>query len=203
MHLKHFATTKTFSMISILLANVVTFAWVIFEGFDLYLAVMIYWIQSIAIGVVFLIRMIAMKKFSIDGFSLGDTPLEPTTGTKWLIVCLFVVEYLFYLFVYYKFIIVGEIQRTLAHESMPVKTIVFLGGLFFISHFMNYLMNRTPDDVYEPNIGVFLFYPMARVFPLQIFLFAIMFGKYSFIVFGLIKIGIDVLLEKHAVERYW
>lgn len=155
---------------------------------------LLYWAQSIAIGISYLLRILSLEQFSTEGFTINDQAVDPTPQTKRKVAAFFAFHFGFFHFIYFVFL--------LAAPKTPARLdawfwLCILG--FALNHFWSYRYNRDVDRQGTPNIGTLMFTPYARIVPMHLTIVTGAFLGKSLLLFGLLKIGADVVM--HLVEH--
>jgi hypothetical protein len=66
---------------------------------------LLYWGQSVVIGIANVFRMLALEHFSTENFKINDRAVEPTPAVKMQVALFFAVHYGFFHLVYFVFIV--------------------------------------------------------------------------------------------------
>lgn len=177
------------SVWSLVSANVLAMIWALIAGWPLTGMMWVYWIQSISIGTFWFVRILTMKNF-IEGLESK----VPTITKKIKTVGNFLIGYAGFHLVY-----AGILWFHM--EAVPVRPLMFAGGIFILNGFFSFLYNKVPGHK-KQELQEFIFFPMVRIFPmhLTIFLgvalrdlFGITFGgKFTILFFLLLKTVVDV-----------
>lgn len=193
---------KAPSTLFLIFANLATIIFAVYYQWSFITVLWIYWCQSVTIGFFNFFRILALKDFSTEGFSVNGRQPKPTQATKISTAIFFAVHYGFFHFIYAIFLLAFTLT---AAQSLAAEIDFIIGGaiLFFITHlvsFLFYLNRQKPKE----NIGKIMFYPYARIIPMHLTLFlgGIFFGNASIIVmvfFLLLKTAADVLM--HFIEH--
>ena len=155
---------------------------------------LLYWGQSIAIGVSYVLRILSLDKFSTEGFTINHRPVEPTPETKRQVAGFFAFHFGFFHAVYFVFLLAAP--RTQARLDAWFWLCI-LG--FALNHFWSYRYNREVDRQGTPNIGTLMFTPYARIVPMHITIVTGGFLGKSLLLFGALKILADLVM--HLVEH--
>ena len=189
------------SVIALILANLVTIVFAVVEKWDLSYVMLIYWAQSVIIGLFNWKRILDLKQFSTKGFQINDRPVKPTRATQLQTAFFFLLHYGFFHFIYLIFL--ASEKRTLS--AVPVLGLVVCVATFIVNHFFSYLHNRKTDATRKPNIGTIMFFPYARIIPMHLTLLS---GQYfaagsrgALVLFLALKTLADVIMHtvKHAI----
>lgn len=162
----------------LLLSNIVTICFAIYENWPLMTVLWIYWFQSISIGLFNFIKILNLKNFTTDNFQINHRPVEPTNSTTRFTAFFFLFHYGFFHFVYLMFL------TTENTNSVPIVAILIPCIFFFVNHLFSFIKNFEQDTNKKQNIGTAMFFPYARIIPMHLI-----------IVFGLTLTGsINALL---------
>ena len=155
----------------------------------------IYWFQSLIIGGFQVKKILDLKQFSTEGFTMNGKSVEPTEKTKRETAGFLVLHYGLFHFVYFLF---------LAPKVFLVINIFGLVAVtsFFINHLFSYQKNKDTDSGKIKNIGTMMFFPYARILPMHLmigFAFVLTGSTFYLVVFLLLKTLADVIM--HVVEH--
>lgn len=185
------------SLLSLLLANVVTIVLALWQGWGLAVLMWIYWGQSLVIGIFNFARMLQLEHFSTDGVRFNDQPVPATEATKRSMAWFFACHYGFFHLVYCIFLMVE--QRVTEND---VGFILLCVGLFAANHLFSYRHNRERDRNRRRNLGTVMFFPYARIFPMHLtIIFGSLLAKAALALpfFLVLKTVADLVM--HAVEH--
>lgn len=194
------------SLWMLIFSNLFTVVIAVREGWSLPNLMLVYWFQSVIIGIFNFIRILQLREFSTDDFYINNKPVEATESTKKFTAFFFLIHYgLFHLF-YLVFLMMFFDGGVLATDTTITKDIIYVLPavlIFFGNHLYSYIYNR-PKDSAKQNIGTLMFYPYARVLPMHItiILGAIFINKFNgsiLILFLGLKTLADVIA--HFLER--
>jgi len=156
---------------------------------------LIYWVQSIAIGMSYVLRILALEKFTTEGLRILGEPVEATPEMRPLIAILFVFGFGFVHAIYLVFLYAGA--------KTPLRFDLWFclcAAAFALNHYWSYRYNRELDRQGTPNVGTLMTTPFARVVPMHLMMVsgAVFVGN-MVLPFGALKIGVDVGM--HLVEH--
>jgi len=182
---------------------------------------LLYWLQSVIIGIFQFIKILDLKKFSTEGFKINDQSVLPTIKTKYSTAIFFAFHFGFFHFVYLIFILTfnsritqnvsfrytiqnGTYSYSSSGTSLtPISnfsTLIYPTLIFFVNHLVSFFSNRRIDRQSNKNIGAMMFAPYARIIPMHltlIFGFALGIPKLFFLV---IRGFVDFI--SHLLEHY-
>lgn len=187
----------------LLFSNSVTIFFAVKDDWSLLTIGWIYWFQSIIIGFFNFIRILQLKEFSTTGFTINNQPTKPTQSTKITTAFFFLAHYGFFHFVYLIFLLIGfhnfDAIGGVKIYVVDIKSIFLIALLFFINHFFSYIYNK-PRDTKKQNIGTLMFYPYARIIPMQFTIgIGAFLGQAILPFFLILKTFADVVM--HTVEH--
>lgn len=182
----------------ILLGNAVTLAAAVSQHWSPLPVMLIYWGQSVAIGVANVVRMMLLKDFTTQGLTSGGRPVPETAAGKRMIATFFAFHYGMFHFVYLLFLFHGPLGRLDPHTAeMVVGNVALFAG----SHLWHVISVHGDDYRGRPNLGTLMFYPYLRILPMHL---AIILGSAlpggALPLFIALKTASD--FGMHAVERH-
>ncbi|MEW6690302.1 MAG: DUF6498-containing protein [Pseudomonadota bacterium] len=160
---------------------------------------LVYWIQSVIIGVTSFLRILSLRRFDTENFRLGNRPLEETAGDKLRVAFFFLAHYGGFHFVYLGFLTLGGKGA----DAGPATGYLLCALVFAANHLYSLFQNVRRDAAGRPNLGVLMMLPYARIFPMHLtILFGGLFfgGTAAFVLFGALKIVADAVM--HTVEHH-
>ncbi|MBI2338401.1 hypothetical protein HYU95_04425 [Candidatus Daviesbacteria bacterium] len=193
------------SSVSLLITNFIVIVLAIIQKWDISTVLWVYWMQSIIIGFFQFLRILSLRKFSTENFTINNKSVSSTVQTKLFAAFFFIFHYGFFHFLYAIFLF-----NFFTSQSFDL-THLFLGGLiFFINHFFSYQHNKMIDQQKTlpagrqvQNIGHLMFSPYARIVPMHlIVIFGAILGQSALIIFLLLKTVSDLLMHtiKHKMS---
>lgn len=185
---------------SLVIANLVTLVLALAFKWPLGILLWPYWFQSIIIGYFGRKRMLALQRFSTEGFTSNGEALDPTEATKKSTANFFAVHYGFFHLGYLVFIAV----RAEDLDRWDWTAIAAASCAFAWNHLFSYRQNIEADAEGTPNIGTLMFLPYLRIIPMHLTIlaggiFTSGFSAWATTVFLLLKTGADVGL--HLIEH--
>jgi hypothetical protein len=161
---------RDLSLLPLLVSNGLAIWWAARDHLSLQTVMMIYWSQSVAIGVVNVLRILALREYSTEDFRMGG-PLSPSAGTKLKIAGFFALHYGFFHVVYLVFILAA---MTRGHVDVNVPFVLY-GAALFAGADLAALALHWNSETRGRNIGRVMFAPYARIVPMHL---AIIFGGF-------------------------
>lgn len=158
---------------------------------------LVYWTQSVVIGVSNVCRILALERFSTENFTINKRPVDPTPQTKRQVATFFMLHYGIFHFAYLVFIVTEAGDEPLFDAGFLV-----CAAAFALNHLYSYRYNRDLDRRGRPNIGTLMFTPYLRIIPMHltiVFGLSRAHGSLGLLFFGGLKTAADVLM--HYVEH--
>ena len=192
------------SLQMLLAANAVTAIMAISQGWLIEDIMVIYWIQSVMIGLATFVRILSFKRFQSKGLKIAGVERKPTFGVKVFIAFFFAFHYGFFHFVYAVFIFTRDVSiQILSLETLSIA------ALFFVSQVLSAIEINQNKKI--PLIGKEMFKPYIRIIPMHLtIIFG--FGMLSILPFDsnvlvislflLLKTFVDILSDKHLQAKY-
>src|SRR5262245_10597559 len=160
-----------------------------------------YWIQSVIIGWYSRKRILALKNFSTDGFTMHDKPVPVEPKSLKLTAGFFSLHYGFFHVGYLAFLL-GKGDPLGMWDWLGVGSVAVS---FLISHRKSFEQNIAADARGRPNLGALMFLPYLRILPMH---FTIILGQsiggngaLTVLLFSALKTGADLGMHyaNHAV----
>ena len=186
------------SVVVLLLSNLVTIVLAVYQQWDVFVLMWMYWGQSVVIGYFNVHRILDLKKFSTTGFLINDKPVKPTPETQRKTAVFFAIHYGMFHLGYMVFL--GE--KTSVEGGFPLFGVVLCIGVFFLNHWYSYRYNREQEQDRVPNIGNIMFFPYIRIIPMHLTMSIALIGwgqQQTLALFLLLKLLAD--MGMHIVER--
>ena len=191
------------SLVVLLLSNLVTIVLAVYQQWDVFILMWIYWGQSVIIGYFNVRRIMDLKEFSTTGFKINNRSVKPTPETQRQTAVFFALHYgLFHL----GYLVFLSTDAKVA-GGFPVFYVLVCIGVFYLNHRFSYRYNREQEQDRVPNIGSIMFFPYIRIIPMHLMIVAgvTVFGGSAgaLIVFLLLKTAADAAMHvvEHAMAR--
>ena len=184
-------------------ANIFAIFIAFIENWSLAEIMWMYWGQSIAIGIVNVIRLVRLKDYSADNLKINKTPAVKTPFLKYFMAGFFCVHYGFFHLVYALFLFSFDLMANF-------NSILFGVGIFFVDHAFSYFYNESRDLEKKRNIGTIMFFPYFRIWPMHLtiillggldFLSRQIFNENIFALFFFLFLKTIADLGMHVVEH--
>jgi len=191
------------SVVVLLLSNLLTIALAVYQHWDIFVVMWVYWGQSVIIGYFNFRRIMDLKKFSTAGFMINDQPVKPTPQTQRQTAVFFALHYGIFHLVYLGFL--GADAKVAG--GFPLFNVLVCIGVFYLNHWFSYRYNREQEQDRVPNIGSIMFFPYIRIIPMHLMIVAgvSVFGGSTgaLIIFLLLKTAADAAMHfvEHAMAR--
>ncbi len=191
------------SVVVLLLSNLLTIALAVYQHWDIFVVMWVYWGQSVIIGYFSFRRIMDLKSFSTAGFMINDQPVKPTPQTQRQTAVFFALHYGIFHLVYLSFL--GADANVAG--GFPLFNVLVCIGVFYLNHWFSYRYNREQEQDRVPNIGNIMFFPYIRIIPMHLMIIAgftfLGSSTRTLIIFLLMKTAADVAMHVigHAMAR--
>lgn len=190
------------SALFLVISNLVTIIFAVYEKWSLSEIMWIYWGQSVIIGYFNYRRIMDLRQFSTDGFEINNKPAKPTRATKVATANFFALHYGLFHFVYLVFLFKYKDSKS----SNSILFIIMGIVIFLYNHRFSYFHNKARDMNRVPNIGTIMFFPYLRIIPMHITIIiggAFVKGSGALIIFLGLKTLADLIMHmiEHAEAR--
>ena len=183
-------------------ANLLTLAVAFWQAWDVHSLMLLFWAQSVIIGVSNVFRILSLEAFSTSGFTMNDRPVPPTPESKRKVAGFFAVHYGGFHAFYLLFLVLDG-GDAVVFDGWFAACVV----LFAVNHYWSFRYNVEIDRRGDPNIGTLMATPYLRVVPMHLtILLGGLLGKSTFglLLFVALKTGADVgmhLVEHHQLRK--
>ena len=189
------------SVWALVAANVIAIAVAYHQRWPVRELMLLYWAQSLAIGVSYVVRILSLEKFSTEGLKIGGQPVDPTPATRRQIAGFFAMHYGLFHLGYLLFLLFGTAR---AAPLAPGGWFWLCLAVFAANHAWSLRYNREMDRRGTPNIGTLMITPYLRVVPMHIMILTgltLWGGAAALIIFGILKTLADVGMHIVAHQR--
>ena len=184
------------SFISLLISNVAVIVLSMIEKWDVATVLWVYWMQSVIIGFFQFVRIVSLKKFSTEKFTVNNQPVLPTVQTKKTVAVFFAFHYGFFHFIYA--ILLFNFFKS--SETVDFLNLLYGGLIFLLNHFFSFWYYKIIDKRQIQNIGRLMFLPYIRIVPMHmIVIFGMFLGQSALLIFLALKTIADLFL--HTVKH--
>ncbi|MCC5871758.1 MAG: hypothetical protein JJU22_05125 [Gammaproteobacteria bacterium] len=204
----------------ILITNVVTLLWALWQQWSVLQLLWPFWMQSLIIGWYARQRMLKVTTFCTQGMLVNGRPVKPTPAVARQAANFFLLHYGGFHFGYLIFLMALTFTTDAAgyilvtNESTGVQSEVHIGHIhpldslafialaygFWRSHRASHLEHVAADLGRTPKLGTLMMMPYARVIPMHFaIILAVAFGTAAIGLFVLLKTVADVVM--HRVEH--
>lgn len=189
------------AVLVLLLVNIAVLATAIVFDWSNRSLMLIYWSQSVVIGIGNFVRIMGLKQFSTEGFKINGKAAEPTDQTRRSTAWFFLFHYGFFHLGYLIFIIADSNGATLFDWTLLLCVLAFV-----LEYVPEHRQQRAYDQSQVPNIGALMFTPYLRILPMHItiiFAFGQTDSTWGLLLFGGLKTVADVgmLMISQAQRR--
>ena len=187
------------SVYMLIAANVVALAISLWTHMSLRELMVVYWIQSVIIGIAAAARILSLERFTTGGITMNDRPVPEKPSSKALVAGFFAMHYGGFHAVYLVFLAAAPGEQS----GGSLLGYVLCSAVFSVNHGYSLAQNVKRDALGRPNIGALMILPYARIIPMHLtIVFGGLFfgGLWAFFLFGLLKIAADVGM--HTVEHH-
>lgn len=160
---------------------------------------LVYWIQSVIIGICSAIRILNLQRFSTENLKMNNQPVAEEPASKRKVAAFFVLHYGFFHFGYLMFLSFDRGDG----PGGSAAGYLLCALVFAANHGYSLLQNVRRDALGRPNLGTLMFLPYARIVPMHVTILAggsLYGGAHAFALFGFLKIVADAVM--HTVEHH-
>lgn len=184
------------SLFALIGTNIFVLVLAMLLGWRLIDMMLVYWLQSMVIGIANVFRMLNLDEFSTEDFTMNDQPVDPTPETKRQVAGFFTLHFGMFHLVYFVFMMSGEFG-----DPRLGMDLLICGAAFAVNHWYSYQYHLESDRSGKPNIGTLMFTPYARIIPMHLtIIFGSALGMGGVFVFGVLKTVADAVM--HQVEHH-
>ena len=190
------------SVLGLIASNIVVIVWALIENWNLGFLMLVYWAQSVIIGLFWFYTIItyknAYRKYTADPFELPD---KLNAFSRLGIGLFFLFHFGFFHSGYLTFLLSPAFSEEKTFE-FPLLAFVIVTGLFFINQLI-WSINFAGKSEHRPaNIGKLMGFPYARIIPIHL---TIMLGglvsdrgfnpTFVLLIFLTLKTVVDVMMH--------
>ena len=182
---------------AIVLENAAVLVLALWLGWTTTSLLWIYWWQSVVIGVFAVLRILALRRFSTEGFSSNGERVPETEKGKRSTAVFFCVHYGLFHLGYLVFLTGFGAVTSVGLLPLLVSIASFAWG-----HGTSWRRNVAADLDGKPNLGTLMFLPYARIVPMHLLIILGGFVPVDGLLLALfiaLKTGADLLM--HEVEH--
>jgi hypothetical protein len=152
-------------LFGILIGNAVTLVAATVQHWPALSIMLVYWGQSVALGIANVIRMLMLEDFSTDGFTSGGHRVPATRAGQVSTARFFAFHYGFFHLGYALFLFGGKLGRIERESAMMIAANI---AMFAGSHIWHVVAAGGSGYRRKPNLGTLMFYPYLRIIPMHI-----------------------------------
>ena len=182
----------------LLLVNCVALGISHWQKWPLLQLMLLYWAQSLAIGLSYVLRILSLDKYTTEGMKVLGQAVMPTPEARSMLAFLFVLSFGFAHGIYFLFLHVGASMIAKAPLRFDAWFWV-CAAAFALNHLWSYRYNSELDRRGTPNAGTLMTTPFIRAVPMHLMVVSGAFLGGHVLLWGLLKTGADVAL--HLVEH--
>lgn len=178
------------AVMMLLLVNIAVLAVAIVFDWSNRSLMLIYWAQSVVIGIGNFLRILGLRQFSTEGFKINGKAAEPNDQTRRSTAWFFLFHYGFFHLVYLVFIVADSEGASLFDWTLLLCVLAFV-----LEYLPEHRQQRAYDQSQVPNIGALMFTPYLRILPMHItiiFAFGQTDSTWGLLLFGSLKTVADV-----------
>lgn len=186
------------SVLSLFLSNLLVIILAIVQSWETATVLWVYWMQSVIIGLFQFFRILSLKKFSTEKFTINNRPVLPSPQTKIFTAFFFAFHYGFFHFIYAIFLF-----NFFTNQPLDFLYLFTGGFIFFLNHLFSFYHNRIVDQQKVQNIGQLMFSPYIRIVPMHlIVVFGAILGQSTLVIFLILKTLADLIMHniKHTAS---
>ncbi len=164
-------------LLTLLIANAATIILAMVEGWNLATVLLIYWFQSVTIGIftvaqlrTLLLTGPVLGREKLVGLKIGSRKSPKSTLRRFDSASFFAVHYGFFHFLYLLFILTLWNESGQGLQGFP--EILLSCALFFVAHLYSFLFYRTREKPGRISESEVFFRPYARIIPMHLTILA-------------------------------
>jgi hypothetical protein len=184
----------------VVLGNALSAYMALTQGWSLGELMWVFWIQSIIIGLINIVRIMSVREFENENGNPAKARAGATFMAKISACSFFAVHYGFFHVVYAIFL--TDFWPLEQYDAAQIQSVLVCAGGFLAAHVFSFAHNVRRDfQAHKPKLGRLFFYPYIRIIPmhLTILIGTVLGAQGMMVLFLLLKTGADVGM--HAVER--
>lgn len=183
------------SIWALVLANLVALGVALWQGWRPAELLLVYWGQSVVIGVTSYNRILALENFTAEGLKVFDRPVDLNEGGK--VDCAFAFALGYAVFHAFYLGLLLFVSRSIQFSPWILAGV----ATFALTHLWSYRYNRDLESQGTPDIGSLVSTPYLRILPMHLAMGPVLFygSQNSLIGFCFLKMAVDVAM--HCVEH--
>ena len=127
----------------------------------------IYFFQSVIIGISNTIRMLFLKNYSTENFTVNGQSVEATSKTKWMSSIFFMLHFGFFHIMYLIFLTITTLHNGI---KLDFNLVLINIGIMFTNAIISTWSTILHDREVKPALSGMFFTPYLRVIPMHIFI---------------------------------
>ncbi len=182
------------SAVALIGANALTLALALWLDWPVATLLWPYWMQNLVVGWYARKRMLALQRFSTDGFTANDQPVPENEKGKRSTAGFFVLHFGFFHLVYLIFLFASAPLS----QFRDFVVVLACGFSYVVAQRKTCAEQMANDALGTPNLGKLMCLPYLRVLPIHL---AIVFGftrigPGALVLFVALKTGADLALDQ-------
>lgn len=170
---------KSFPVISIVASNVLVLIFTILEDQSVLNVLWIYWFQSVIIGLFNFLKILSLKKFTVDGMKMNNKPLTESKTAKIGTAVFFLVHYGIFHAVYAGFLSGFSSIGILTNKIVDYNFVLITSLVFLINYLIEFIFSYRKERDLVLSLPKLMMAPYKRIIPMHL---TIIFS--GFIMFG-------------------
>lgn len=177
---------KSFPVISLLASNILIAVFAIAENQSVLEILWIYWFQSVIIGVFNFLKILSLKKFTVDNVKINGKRLENTRAAKISVGIFFIIHYGIFHIVYAGFLSSFSNMGKLFTTKIDYNFVLLISLVFFFNYLAEFIFSIRKEQEAIHSLTKVMMAPYKRIIPMHITI--IISG---FVMFGSSLLNID------------
>ena len=162
---------------------------------------LVYWTQSVVIGLCHVVRMVRLRRWSSRAASVGGVTLDiNVSGRSKREIAVF---FLFHYGIFHAGYLVFIVAAAKPGELAGIGAYAVCGAAFAANHLYSLRHNLARDAAGAPHIGALMMLPYVRILPMHVVIATGLYltgGAAGLLVFGALKTVADALM--HTIEHH-
>jgi hypothetical protein len=152
------------SLIGIIISNIITIVLAVTQQWELHTIMILYWAESLLIGILNIFRIMGLKEFSTEGYEINGRTVSPTRGTQIQTATFFAFHFGMFHLTYMIFMFIQGYNDVIHSVGIIIINII----ITTLSHIYSYFTNIKEEINSKPNIGAVMFLPYLRIIPMHL-----------------------------------
>lgn len=186
------------SVMGLLVSNLIIIAWALYEGWDAYVLMWLYWTQSITIGLFFFLRIVTYTNvYGRNWLNRDGSPQRLHIILRFGAGLFFLFHYGFFHFGYAAFLQAGFLRRQ--NQAWPAVPVVIGACIFLVSQAVSFITDLRQGERKPASLAKLMAFPYVRIMPMHLTIMIVGFlqlqrieGPWVLLVFLLLKTVADL-----------